>query len=228
MSNKKLIWDLPLRASHWLLVITLLVLYITSELGTDYMQYHIYAGYLMIGLVTFRIIWGVLGTRHARFVNFLTTPSNIIDYIKNKQSVEPVGHNPLGGLMVLFMLCILLLQAVSGLFVSDDILYAGPYNGVYSTDLDKLMTQIHHIVFDLIIVAIALHIAAIIFYQRVKKQDLIKPMLSGKKEAKSVPDDQAINHSKLVTAFIVAVVVAIFVYWLVVINVPVIEEEYFF
>ena len=120
----QLIWDLPLRLFHWLFAISILASWYTSEQEGEMIEQHMQLGYFILGLVVFRIIWGFVGTKHARFSQFFPTPFKIINYLKSSQSDEQnkhAGHNPLGSLMVFLMLLLILLQAVSGLFINDDI-----------------------------------------------------------------------------------------------------------
>jgi cytochrome b len=176
----------------------------------------------------FRIFWGFLGSHHSKFKNFIPTPHQLISYVKqNKQTKEPPGHNPLGSLMVVFMLTIILLQGISGLFMNDDIFTAGPYNGAINKDIETVLVFIHRNSFDFIIGAIALHIIAIIGYKKLKNRSLILPMFTGKKSSVDVSEKDAIKHSKIVLAVVIALAVTAFVYWLVVINAPVVEEYYY-
>ena len=231
MTTQHLIWDLPLRLFHWLLVLTFAGMWLTAELGSEYMQYHVYCGYFMLFLLTFRVIWGIFGTTHSRFVSFFPTVARLKNYLKpdtNMNYQEPAGHNPLGAIMVFLMLILLITQAVSGLFITDDVFTSGPYNGVLASELEKLCGQLHNICFTLLQVCIALHLAAMVFYKIIKKKNLVKPMITGKKSSDDADKAEAVKHSKLILAFIVAIAVAAFVYWLVVINAPVIDDFYYY
>jgi cytochrome b len=213
--ERHLVWDLPLRVFHWLLVLSLTSAYITAELGFDWKQIHIYLGYLTIGLVVFRIIWGFVGPRHARFANFLTGPSVVWRYAKGLAAgtmIQTAGHNPLGGISVIIMLVLVGFQAGTGLFATDDIVWTGPYNAAVGEATADRLTAWHHINFNILLVAVALHIMAIAFYFLVKKQNLVAAMLHGKKP---VPAHEAISKSEVVKALIVIVISAGLVYWLV-------------
>jgi cytochrome b len=218
MSEKRLVWDLPLRVFHWLLVLCMVASWTTAELGFDYMQVHMYLGYTTLGLILFRLIWGVIGPRHARFASFLTGPTGIWRYAKGLAAgtmIQTVGHNPLGGIMVVVMLVLLAFQGATGLFASDDIVWTGPYNGAVSEATADKLTSLHHLNFNIILAAVALHLMAITFYFLVKKQNLVGAMLHGKKSADFVPADEAITKSQLVKAVIVILISAALVYWLV-------------
>ena len=228
--EKHLIWDLPLRIFHWLLVLSIAAAWYTSEQDNGLIEYHLLTGYFVLGLITFRIVWGFLGTTHSKFINFFPSLNKVIIYIQSFKQAKPLnypGHNPLGSLMVFFMLTIILLQAVSGLFMNDDIFTSGPYYGSVDTELESVFVFIHRNGFNLILAAILFHICAVIFYERVKKQALVLSMLTGKKSAKLVDKKDSITHSKIVLAILVSIIAAGFIYWLVVINAPIIEEYYY-
>lgn len=230
MVQKHLIWDLPLRLFHWCFAITVFASWYTSGQENEYIEYHMQLGYFALGLLTFRILWGIIGPKHARFRQFVPSPRQLFHYInglKQGQNQHSPGHNPLGSLMVLMMISLITLQAISGLFISDDIFSSGPYYGSMSSDVEKLMSILHHNVFDYMLFSIALHFLAIGYYWKVKKQNLILPMINGKKSSDTVSAADSINSSKLGLAFVLAVITAVFIYWLVVINAPVIEEFYY-
>ncbi|NTS78369.1 cytochrome b/b6 domain-containing protein [Catenovulum sp. SM1970] len=231
MKSQHLIWDLPLRLFHWLLVLTFIALWASAEMGSEYMQYHMYAGYFMLFLLTFRVVWGIAGTKHAQFLSFFPTPARLKAYLKPSENIakrEPAGHNPLGAMMVFAMILLLFTQAVSGLFITDDVFSSGPYYGSVGGDLETLFNRLHDICFTLIQACIALHLVALAFYKFTKKKSLVQAMFTGKKSSADVKKEDAINSSKLVTAIVLAIIVAVFVYWLVVINAPVIEDYYYY
>ncbi|MGB1201530.1 MAG: cytochrome b/b6 domain-containing protein [Cognaticolwellia aestuarii] len=225
-----LIWDLPLRIFHWLLVLSIGASWYTSDQDNGLIEYHLLVGYFALGLIVFRILWGFLGTTHSKFIHFFPSLKKIIAYIQSFKQADPVhyaGHNPLGSLMVFFMLITILLQAVSGLFMDDDIFTTGPYSGSINSSVESVLVYIHRNGFNLILAAIALHISAVIFYERVKKQALISAIITGKKSARMVNKKDSISHSKIGLAILISIVVAGFIYWLVVLNAPVIEEYYY-
>lgn len=230
MKKQYLIWDLPLRIFHWSFASTLLLLWLTSELGTDYIDWHIKLGYLILVLTSFRIIWGFIGPKHARFSQFIPSPRTVIRYLKTHKLTDAevyAGHNPIGSIMVLLMLLLVLLQATSGLFVDDEVFTSGPYFNAAGDSIDKIMRTIHLNTFDFILAAIALHITAIIFYKKVKKQNLAKAMITGKKDAEKLSAEDEISSSRLWLALIVVSLCIAFVYWLVVINPPPMEEFFY-
>lgn len=213
--EKRLVWDLPLRLFHWLLVLSMLASWVTAELGFDWMQIHLYLGYWTCGLLVFRIIWGFVGPRHARFSNFLKGPMGVWRYARGLAAgtmIQSVGHNPLGGISVIVMLVLVGFQVGTGLFATDDIVWTGPYNAAVSEKTADTLTSLHHLNFNIILVAVSLHILAIAFYFLVKKQNLVAPMLHGRK---LVPEHEAISTSEIVKALIVIVISAGLVYWLI-------------
>lgn len=218
MADKRLVWDLPLRAFHWLLVLSIMGLYATAKAGFEYMQYHFYIGYGVIGLLLFRVIWGFIGPKHARFAGFLPGPGRLTVYLRGAfkaDSLPTIGHNPAGAIMVVVMLLLVAVQATTGLFTTDDIAWAGPYNPSVSAALASKLTSIHHLNFDILAWVIGLHVAAILFYRFYKKQNLIGPMLHGYKPGTLVPEHEAIRGSELIKALIVALICAAAVFWLV-------------
>jgi len=226
--QKYLIWDLPLRIFHWALVITIAGAWYTSDQDNGLIEHHLTFGYVALGLIIFRVLWGFFGTRHSQFKHFIPTPVKLLAYVKNNNSSkEPAGHNPLGSLMVVFMLTIILLQSVSGLFMNDDIFTAGPYYDTINEDIEAILVFIHRNSFDVIIGAIVLHVLAIACYKKFKGKSLVLPMITGKKSSTDVSEQDAIKHSKVIVGIIVAIAVIAFVYWLVVLNAPVTEEYYY-
>lgn len=210
LKDLRLVWDLPTRLFHWLLVATIIALYITAKRGD--MPLHFKFGEFMIGLLIFRIIWGLIGPRHARFVNFIRGPGSILAYLRG--TLHSVGHNPLGAGMVVLMLLLLVVQVTTGLFSTDDIAYVGPYNASVSHLLGKQLTSIHHKNFNLILAAVVLHLCAITFYTFVKKERLVPAMIHGGKAAEQVPAHEAIASSQLVKALIVIAIAGGCVFWL--------------
>jgi cytochrome b len=185
------VWDIPVRVFHWSLVICILGLFITAQLGGNWMEWHKKFGFVVLGLVSFRIVWGFAGSYHARFVNFVRGPQTVIGYFKGLLKNEAphfLGHNPMGALSVVVLLASLLFQAVTGLFSNDDILLEGPYASVVSKATSDFLTKLHHLNSDLLLILIGVHLAAIAFYFFKKKENLVKPMLNGEKTANSSID----------------------------------------
>jgi len=189
--NKIRLWDLPTRLFHWLFAAAVLGAIATDLL--DNITWHSYCGYTALVLVVFRIIWGFVGPHHARFSSFVPSLSGLKAFLKD-QTVSPLGHNPLGALSVIAMLLIVLVQATSGLFTDDEISFQGPLSKFLSEDMVKFMNQIHSTNHVLVYGIVALHLIAIFYYQRIKKNNLIGPMVYGDKEidSKNQPVDQTL------------------------------------
>ena len=129
MSERRiLVWDLPVRLFHWLLVMLVIVSFVTGELGGTWMQIHLWSGYTILGLLLFRLAWGFIGGHHARFSSFVRGPNAVRRYARtlwDRSAPRHLGHNPLGGWSVLAMLLLLLFQVATGLFANDDIFTQG-------------------------------------------------------------------------------------------------------
>ncbi len=171
------VWDLPTRIFHWTLLGLVIAAFVSAQIGGNAMPWHGRFGILIIGLLGFRLAWGVLGSTYARFATFVRGPQTVLAYLRGQW--QGAGHNPLGALSVLGMLVVLLTQGVSGLFSNDDIAFKGPYAAMLSADASAKMSELHEANFVVLAILVLLHIAAIIFYTRVKKENLVKPMVQG-------------------------------------------------
>ena len=181
MNSKRIrLWDLPTRLFHWLLVATVLGAIVTGEVGGNLIDWHGRLGQFAAGLIAFRIVWGFAGSTYARFAHFFPTPSKIKAYLAGQWRGE--GHNPLGALSVIGLLVLLAVQIATGLFANDDIAFNGPLVDLVSREASNRLTSLHHLLSNLLIVLVVLHIAAIAFYGHVKKQKLVKPMITGWKD----------------------------------------------
>lgn len=226
--KKHLVWDIPVRLFHWLLVLCLFGQWLTAEVLEDAMHIHFYIGYFTLGLIIFRLIWGFLGTRYAKFNSFITGPKSVFSYTKSvltKQHTFSIGHNSLGGLILPAVIVLVGLQAISGLFTTDDIVSTGPYFDSANSDIQQWMQWLHHNIFDVLLIIIGLHLLAIAWYLIFLKHNLIFPMIDGKK---AIKQKESIEHSQLFRAIVIMCLVAIFVYWLVEINPPPLEDGYYY
>ncbi|MDQ5907009.1 MAG: hypothetical protein QG619_2682 [Pseudomonadota bacterium] len=174
------VWDLPTRLFHWGLAILVAASIISGKIGGNLIDWHGKFGLAILGLLTFRIIWGLVGSTYARFASFFPTPGRIRAYLRGEWK-EP-GHNPLGALSVFALLGLLALQVATGLPGNDDIAFRGPLFDLVGKALSDRMTGIHKLSINLLFALIALHVAAIMFYARVRKDNLVKPMITGWKE----------------------------------------------
>ena len=227
--DKKLVWDFPTRAFHWLLACALVGSWITAEAGFEWTETHFLLGYVSLGLILFRLIWGCVGTTYARFSHFVKPPQALLAYLPKLFSRTPprdIGHNPIGGWSVVLMLILVAIQVGTGLFLSDDIFYAGPYNAIVSSDLAGRLASIHHTNFLILQIIVAVHIIAVIWYTVGKKTNLIGPMITGKKAG--IDAEQAIPKSRLAVALLVGLVVAVIVVALVQLAPPPSIDDYSF
>ena len=186
------VWDLPVRLFHWTLVALLIVAWSTAQGGLDWMRYHLLAGYAILALVVFRLMWGFFGSFHARFSSFLASPRAAwryaVDLARGRHPVY-LGHNPLGGYMVLLLLVLVLTQVVTGLFATDDIFFRGPLADHVPARYRRWATAVHKLNINVLIAAVALHVVAIVYYRWRLGENLVKAMFTGKKEIES-PLDQ--------------------------------------
>ena len=139
---------------------------------TENYDVHRWLGYTIIVLVISRIAWGFLGSRHSRFSDFLVGPGAVLAYLRGRGGAS-AGHNPLGGWSVLVLLFLLLAQAVSGLFNTDDVLVSGPLYYAASTGFRDAMGQVHDMAFNGLVALICLHIVAVLYHQLRRKEKLL-------------------------------------------------------
>lgn len=193
MTKKIKVWDLPVRVFHWSLVISVLACLITIRMGE--IDYHKYAGVSVFSLIIFRIVWGFIGSKHARFSDFIRGPKTILQYLKT--SISPTeGHNPAGAYMVLFMLSFLLWQSTSGLFTSSDSWFTGsaPFAHLISSSLSEKITGFHELGEKVIYGMIGLHLLAISLYKLLKKQNLAITMITGHRKLDECHSLEAKNN----------------------------------
>ncbi|MGE0483136.1 MAG: cytochrome b/b6 domain-containing protein [Gammaproteobacteria bacterium] len=179
------VWDLPVRLFHWAIVGLVCFAWWSAEEGGVTLKYHMWCGYTVFGLVLFRIAWGFTGSRYARFGEFLHGPRRVLESARMVWTRAPsgaVGHNPLGGWMIVALLVSLLVQAGTGLFANDDLFNEGPLYGHVGKDLSDLLTGIHHVNFNVLCVLIALHVAAVAWHRLRKGERLVGAMFNGCKQ----------------------------------------------
>lgn len=172
------IWDLPTRLFHWLLALSITGALVTINLGGGWMEWHVRFGIASFVLLLFRLVWGVIGPRYARFSQFVTSPAKTIAYLRASQSARHAGHNPLGAWSILAMLLLFIFQSATGLFANDDVMTQGPLAQFVSNDTVALFTRMHSFSEYLLYAIIGLHLAAIAFYT-LRGEKLVQPMVSG-------------------------------------------------
>lgn len=189
------VWDLPVRLFHWALALSIVLGIIFVKIGGNAIEWHAYCGYVTLTLVMFRIIWGFVGSWHARFLNFVPSPKRLIAYLRG-QTDGGLGHNPLGAFSVLALLLTVLIQALTGLFADDDIFFQGPLAKYASNSTVAFLTSVHHFNQYIIFALVGLHLLAIFYYLLVKKDNLIQPMITGDKNAPANISSQAVDTAR--------------------------------
>jgi cytochrome b len=177
----KTLWDWPVRIIHWSFVVLIPLAWWTAE--ESLFEYHEWIGLALITLVITRIVWGFVGSTHARFSDFLSGPVNVIAYVRGG-GIRSAGHNPLGAWSVIALLALLLIQAISGLFNTDDILFNGPLYYMAGDAFRNVMGEVHDVVFDLLLGFVALHVSAVLFHQFKLKEKLLQAMLRGRADGR--------------------------------------------
>ena len=200
------VWDLPVRLTHWALVLCVAGSWATHYAGASWTQWHARCGYAVLVLAVFRVLWGFVGTRHSRFASFLRGPGAVLAYLRGGPA--GAGHNPLGALSVLALLALLLLQAATGLFANDEIAFTGPFYGWAQGDWSGRLTALHHRNADWLLALIALHVAAVLWYAFVKQRALVRAMLTGRRPAQEVPEGEEIAGSRAPLAIALVLLLA--------------------
>ncbi len=192
-----LVWDLPTRLFHWLLVLGIFGAWLTAVQGEDLlddleMLWHKRIGLFVLGLLVFRLVWGVIGSATARLSTCINGPRTLLDYLKAVRAgaPSPIGHNPMGGWMVIAMLMAWLVQALTGLVATDDILASGPLANDVPTAWSSFLGGWHTRLFYWFLALIALHVLAIVAYRVVKGENLVRPMITGRRTIPVTLGDQ--------------------------------------
>lgn len=202
------LWDLPTRLFHWLLVILVIAAVVTAKIGGNAMDWHGRIGLCILGLIAFRLVWGFVGSHHSRFVNFIPTPTSVWGYLRGHW--QGIGHNPLGALSVVALLGLISAQVLTGLFSNDDIAFNGPLFDLVSKELSDQLTGIHKLSINVLIALIVLHLGAIAFYTFLKKDNLVKPMITGWKDVSPIEAQRAKSiKGGGVIAFVIALLIAL-------------------
>ncbi|MBX3635291.1 MAG: cytochrome b/b6 domain-containing protein [Rubrivivax sp.] len=179
------VWDLPTRLFHWLLAAALVGSVASAKIGGAAMTWHFRFGYLVLGLLVFRVLWGLVGGRWSRFASFVYAPGTLVRYLRGQARPGEhldVGHSPLGALSVFALLAIVAVQVGTGLVADDEIAHLGPLNRFVSGATALEATAWHKSWGQWLVIGLAaLHVAAVLVYLFVKRRNLIGPMLLGDK-----------------------------------------------
>ena len=212
------VWDLPVRIFHWILAAAFIGAYVTHKLGVGYFKYHVWCGYTVIVLVSFRILWGIVGTRHARFWNFVRGPRStalyLLAWLRGREPSYP-GHNPLGAFMVIALLLALFTQALTGLFGNDEIFNVGPLYGYVTNETSLQLTSLHRELFAWICAAVVVHMLAVLAHRITKGENLVLAMLTGRKPAHTIPTEEAIHSSRTWLAALLVIALSAALAWIV-------------
>ncbi len=206
------LWDGPTRIVHWALVV--LIGFAWWCVKANQTEWHLWAGYGILGLIVFRLIWGFAGSASARFASFVKGPITTLAYAKTlsrRSAGDMAGHNPLGGWSVVAILGAILSQVVTGLFAVDvDGLESGPLSHRVSFETGRLFSKWHDLSFTAIKLLVVLHLSAIAFYALYKRANLITPMITG---YKSFEADPKLRFAPLWRAVLVTGAAAAVTWW---------------
>lgn len=184
--NQIKVWDLPVRIFHWSLVSAFLLAYLTED---HFMSLHVLAGYVIAGLIVFRLIWGVIGTRHARFSDFYYPPSTVISYLKNVvrfNAEHYIGHNPAGGAMVFALLVSLAITVVTGFAAYGAEQASGPMAEIMASashSVGKAAEEIHEFFANFTLLLVMLHVIGVLVASLQHRENLVRSMFNGFKRA---------------------------------------------
>jgi cytochrome b len=211
------VWDLPTRLFHWLLAAAVTFSITTAYL--DALAWHFRSGYLIFGLLAFRLVWGLVGGRWSRFASFVYAPGTTLRYLRGQGRADEyldVGHSPLGSLSVFALIGFLIVQVGTGLVADDEISTTGPLNRFVSGAAATQATAWHKGPGQwLLITLVVLHVAAIVFYLVRRRRNLVGPMLSGDKALSVGTPAAADSPGTRLLALAVGVGVALLVRWVV-------------
>ncbi len=207
MNHKKIrVWDLPIRIFHWTLLLSVTSAFLSIKYF-DNIEIHFLSGLLTLSLLIFRIFWGFSGTKTAQFKSFKPSLRETHRYLKSGKNKNYIGHSPLAAFAVFLLLTSLLTQALSGLFMGDEIYFTAPLNSLINAEQLAIIATIHHYNSKLLLFLIGMHIVAICIYLY-KKHNLITPMITGKKWVDASTDDDLEIGRPSKTLLLLSVVIA--------------------
>ena len=208
-------WDLPVRLFHWCFVIAFTVSWISGQ--AENRDLHYASGMVLVGLVIFRVLWGLVGSRTARFTHFLRLPNAAIAYLRrafaHRGPSYSYGHNAAGGLMVFALVVLVGLQTFSGMSSTDDVLFEGPLYGRLPSWLDRPLAQIHEPLANVLLALALLHILVIVIYRFFKRENLVRAMILGRARlprsiARMAEQDGSTKGAPIWRALVCAVIAA--------------------
>jgi cytochrome b len=185
--NGVVVWDPLVRVFHWSLVTSFVVAYLSGE--GEVLGLHAWSGYLIGGLILFRLLWGMVGPRYARFADFVCTPATILAYgrdLLRGKARRYLGHNPLGGAMVIALLLMLALATVTGVALYGAAEASGPFAGLMhgtSDWISEALKEVHEFFSNITLVLVALHIGGVLVSSLLHRENLVRAMITGRKRA---------------------------------------------
>ncbi|RZS53200.1 cytochrome b [Sphaerotilus mobilis] len=211
------VWDLPTRLFHWTLLACVVGSIVTAKVGGNATVWHFRLGMATLALISFRLVWGLVGGRWSRFASFIYGPAAVLRYLRGQPRPGEhfeVGHNPLGSLSVFGLLGILAVQVATGLVADDEIASAGPLISFVSGAVSSTATAWHKtggqwLIFGLV----GLHVAAIVFYRLRKRVDLVGPMLHGDKLLDADVPDTGDTAGRRLLALLIGAACAALAIW---------------
>jgi len=198
------VWDLPTRLFHWTLAALVVFSVATAKIGGNAMQWHFWSGYAVLTLVVFRLLWGTAGDRHSRFTAFVRGPKAIIAFLRGRDD-GGAGHTPIGALSVLALLATFFIQGATGLFANDAIFTEGPLAKLVSGATSDRLTAVHHWNEKLIYALVALHLAAVAFYETARGKRLVIAMIHGQRQGVAADPARDDASMRLRAAILLAV-----------------------
>jgi cytochrome b len=210
------VWDLPTRLFHWALTTLIVMQYATGAYHLLDMRWHYWFGYATLALLAFRLLWGFVGSQTSRFADFLRGPDAVLRHVRaylHQNTQSGIGHNPLGGWSVLAMLGCVLVQAISGLFASDEISEQGAFAEHVSAHTMRLMTWLHDWNQNLLLLLIALHVVAVLLHLLLKHDNLIVPMFSGRKSLPDAPGLHFVSNGRALLLLVVCAAAVAALVW---------------
>jgi cytochrome b len=179
-----IVWDPFIRLFHWSLVVAFVLAYVTED---DLMTLHTWAGYSVLGLVTTRVLWGLIGSRHARFSDFIYSPATTLQFLKDtlrQKGKRYLGHNPAGGAMVIMLLLSLLVTSLTGVVLYGAEEGGGPlagWAGQFGHDWAEAFEEVHEFFANFTVLLVFLHVAGVLIESFIHRENLVSSMFNGKK-----------------------------------------------
>ena len=207
-----LIWDLPTRLFHWVLALSFAGAWLTSE-SDRWLSVHVFLGYQMLGLVMFRVVWGLLGTHYARFSSFWFGPKDALAYLRQvlaREAPRHVGHNPTGSVAIYLLLLLALLVGITGFFTLGGEEQQGALAGWMGMTQGRVFKKLHEFSANLMLLLVFGHLAGVVLESLLHKENLARSMLTGTKLAES---GAPVAQPRRLAAVLLAVLMVVFGVW---------------